>query len=283
MIYEIVEFKNPLRNNIPRKTGSGDAWHVYRRTVSTSSCQFVSDTGTITEAAGTYTKVSFTYRRLAAKAKVTSLAQRRGQSYISVLQNEMEAKLREFKDCEDLKLIQSRSSTSNAWDGLDALIPTTQAVVISSTGAGSLTLKKMDELVDTCAYDPDLIICSKGGRRSLNALLQASQRFVDVVEIKGGAKTISYNGIPVLVTTNIPNTVTFSPSGLTISAWTGGTSTAIYAVDSDYFFMGELTKLTAEVLAKNSTQYDEFEMYTDECPVMGNDKSCAKLLGVLPS
>ena len=282
IVYEVVEYKNPLRNNVPRKQGSGDAWHIYRRTASTSACGFVADTGTLTEAAGSYGKTSFTYRTIGTQAQVTRLAQAQGRSYIDLFQQEMESKLREYKDCEDKQMIQATTATTNAWNGLDALIPTTQAVVISSTGAGSLTLAKMDELLDTCAKNPDIIICSKGGRRALNSLLQANQRFVDTVEIKGGAKAIAYNGVPILVSTNIPNTVSFNPVNKTLDAWTGGTSTVIYAVDTDYFFMGVLTEITVEALAKTTSQNDTFDIYADEVPVIGEDNTCAKLLGVLP-
>ena len=288
VIQQVVEYKNPVFNNIPRKKGAGDGWHVYQRTAATTSALFVNDTQSLSESTGTYAKVDFTYKTIGVQGKVSRLAQAVGQSLSDALANEIEAKANEFKDMYDKAMIRGDHTVgANQFDGIDKLIAgqSGQSVMCYSTAydAHALTTASMDKLIDTCAYNPDLIITSKAGRRALNALMQTNQRFVDTVEIKGGAKTISYNNIPILVSTNIPDTIKAIGSTGTISSWTSGTTTAIYCLDTTYFWMGVLSDVTYKMLDKVSSQYDLFDIYCDSAPVLANPLSCARMLGVIPS
>ena len=280
VIQHIREYKNPLFQNMPRRGGSGDAWYVNRRTPGTTAAQFVADTGSADESTGSYAQAAFSYKTILAKGKVSRRLQAQGRSYEDVLASEIEGKVLDFRDFEDWGYIWGSTGTSsNQFDGLNVLISSTQVVAVTSAAAGDdLTLALMDELVDTCAFEPDLLVSSKAGRRKLNALLQTNQRFVDVVEIKGGAKVISYNNIPVLVSSNVTDTMTYSGTDVTSS--TGGATSAIFALDTTYLWVGELTPLSIEPLGKTSTQYDEFEVYCDEVIVLANTKACAKLAGI---
>jgi hypothetical protein len=280
IIAQIREYKNPLFSNLPRRRGSGDAWYVNRRTPGSTSAQFVGDTDAITEDTGAYTQVTFAYKTIGAKGKVSRRLQAQGRSYTDVLATEIEAKTLDFKDYEDWAYIWgSVSADADQFDGLNTLVSGSQVVAITTaTGGDDLTLEKMDELIDTCAFDPDLLVCSKTGRRKLNGLIQANQRYPNVVEIRGGAKVIAYNDIPLLVSTNITDTMTFS--GTDVTASTGGSTSAILALDTTYLWVAELTPITIEALGKASSQYDEFEIYCDEVVVLSNTLACAKLAGL---
>jgi len=285
IVQEMVEYKNPLRQNLPRKPGSGDGYHLYRRTASTSGCAFVVDTQDFGsyEATGAYGKVSFPYRILGGQAKVTTLAQAQGRTFADLFEQELESKTREFKNCEEKYIIQGDSTVTGQWDGLAKLIPAAQTLWAHDTNyVGNLTLNKMDQSIDQCAFEPDLIITSKAGRRALNSLLVANQRFVDRTEIQGGFRVMTYNDIPVLASTNVPNTLRYDESGKRIISWTGGTSTAFFFVDTEYFFMGILKELGVVPLAITSSQFEAFDMYAFETTVMLNYLACSMLLGVVP-
>lgn len=279
-IQQMVEYKNPIRMNLPRKTGSGAAWYVNRRAAGSTAAEFVNDTDTITEDTGTYTQVTFSFKTIAAQGKVTRFMQAIGRSYTDVLAEEIEAKARDFKDYEEWGLIYGSTSTSSKqFDGLAILIPTSQAIgMTTAAGGASLTLAKMDEAIDKCAGEPDMIIASKRSRRALVSLLQAQQRFVNTVEVQGGFILISYNNIPIYISTRMLNTETFD--GSTVTSHTGGATASIYFVDTEYCFVAELTPITIMPLAKTTSQYDAFDIFTDEVLVMSNYLYSSKLIGI---
>jgi len=279
VLQHIVEFKNPLRQNLPRKRGSGPGWYLNRRVPGTTGAGFVGDKDNINEDQGQYTRVPFLYQTIAAKGKVTRKMQAIGRSYLDILAEEMESRLLEFKDYEDWALFRGNSSTDNQFDGLDILV--TQYVSCSTgTAAGSLTLAKMDEAIDKCSYNPNMIIVSKRSRRALQNLLQQYQRFVNVVEVRGGFKLLAYGEIPIFVSTNIVDTMLLNAGGTAVADYTSGDSSSIYILDTEYVWVGELTPVTVMPLAKTTSQYDDFDIYEDIVPVMGNTKACTKIIGV---
>lgn len=280
VLQHLIEFKNPLRQNLPRKRGSGPSWYLNRRTPGTTGAQFVGDKDTINEDQGSYVRVEFAYKTIAAKGKVTRKMQAVGRSYIDVLAEEIEARAAEFKDYDDWALFRgSSSSDSDEYDGLDILV--TQSVsCATTTSAGPLTLAKLDQAIDTCSGDPNMIIASKRSRRVLNQLLQSYQRFVNVVEVKGGFKVITYNNIPIFTSTNIVDTMLMAAGGASVSAYTGGGASSLYVLDTEFVWVGELTPLTIEPLAKTSSQFDEFDLYCDEALVMANAQKHVKIVGI---
>ena len=68
--------------------------------------------------------------------------------------------------------------------------------------AGEITEAKLQLALDTIEENSgsgvNFIVCSWGVRRALQALFSANKRNVDVMELAGGFKAISYNGIPIV-------------------------------------------------------------------------------------
>ncbi len=68
--------------------------------------------------------------------------------------------------------------------------------------AGDITEAKLQLALDTIEENSgsgvNFIVCSWGVRRALQALFSANKRNVDVMELAGGFKAISYNGIPIV-------------------------------------------------------------------------------------
>lgn len=282
IVGQLVDYKNPLRQNLPRKGGEGSAWIINRRQEGSTGPQWVADTDTINQDQGQYSQHTFTYRTLASSGRVTRKLQAVGRSYANILADEIEARTVEFKDIEDKGVvIGNNTSNANQFDGLKVLIPVSQAIFAGGSGVaagGVLTLSLMDQVVDKAIYDPDMIIGSRKMRRSLNALLQADQRFVDKIEIKGGFKVMSYNDIAIYTSTNAVDTQQFD--GFTVTSETGGTFSSIYVLDSEQIWMGVLTEVSIMPLAKVSSQYDEFDLFVDEALVLRNTLAVAKLIGL---
>ena len=142
-----------------------------------------------------------------------------------------------------------------------------------------MTLEGIDTAIDLNLGNPGLIVTSRTGKRKLNALIQAQQRFVDSIEIRGGFKVMSYNGIPVVASTNIPDTLDVS-SGGTITSLTGGSTTAFFIVDTQEVFMSVLTEVTMMPLARVSSVYEEFDMYMDETLVVRDVRKLSAITGI---
>lgn len=70
------------------------------------------------------------------------------------------------------------------------------------TNLGTLTESAIQTAIDAIELNSgsqvNYIICSFGVRRALQNLLTESKRFVDTLDLAGGYKAISYNGIPVV-------------------------------------------------------------------------------------
>lgn len=285
LVRDIVDYRNPLRMNLPRKQGSGAAWLLNRRSAGSTPASFIADTGDPTEDTSTYTRVTFTYRTISTRGKVTRLAQRIGMSYTDVLAQEIASKAKDFRNYEDFALIRANSGTANQYDGLEVLLDIfsaggvgTQVVAQTTAMLGDqLSLEKLDEAIDKCVGDPDMIICSKAGRRKLKALLQADQRFVNTIEVRGGFKLLDYNGIPVYTSNNVTDTKHFDGTGCVGET---GTTTNFYIVDTSELFVAELTPVTMEMLDKVSSQYDQFDIYGDQVLVMGATNAHSALIGV---
>lgn len=285
ILERMVEYKNPLRQNLPRKPGSGESWKVRRRAApGTTPAAFVDDTDTLVEDEGIYTGKEYKFKTIAAKGKVTRRAQATGKKWLDLFAEELNARVDDFKDYEEYGIIAGSTGVSaKQFDGLRILIPSTQQVIAGGTGTGPLTLALLDETIDKCTGDPDMLIMTKRTRRELNALLQISQRFIDRVEVKGGFKVMAYNDIPVFVSTRVVNTVKVDTNaGVTTagSPYADGNSSSIYVLDTESTFIGELTKLTIQPLAKTTSQFDAFEIFCDEVLVVRNPQKNAKLIGI---
>ena len=179
-IAEIIEYKNPLRQNIPRKQRNSDSWLLNRRTAAAGNtiAQWIADTAEPDIDRGDYTRVTFQFRTILARGKVTRFAKDAGRSYKDLVAEEIEARARAFKNLEETAMFYGDNNANpNEPDGLNDLITGNQRISQGNTlGGDALTLAKIDETLDACAGSLDVIATSKAGKRRINALLQGQQR-----------------------------------------------------------------------------------------------------------
>lgn len=104
-------------------------------------------------------------------------------------------------------------STANpkAFDGLDKLTDASQVVSMGTNGA-SLTLDKLDELLDKIKGGrPDLLLMSKRTHRQLTALARTST-ILNIELDQFGQRIPFYDGIPIGVSDYIPDNQTVGTS-----------------------------------------------------------------------
>jgi hypothetical protein len=279
IIAEIIEYKNPLRQNIPRKQRSSDSWLLNRRSAAAANtvAQWVSDLTEPDIDRSESARVTFQFRTLLARGKVTRFAQDAGRSYKDLLSEEIETRSRAFRDKEELAMFYGATANLEP-DGLNTLITGNQRIAQATTlGGSAFTVAKMDETIDACAGAPDVMITSKSGRRKISAALQSQQRWVDSVEVKGGFRVMSYDEIPVFASTNVLNTFYFDGTN---QLGATGSTTNIFVVDTSEFWVGYMNDVTVTPLSKTSSQFDQFDIYADEAFVMRSTIHHSTLEGV---
>lgn len=274
---------------LDRRPGQGDKAYVNRRTAGTTGAEWVADTTEPTEETGSYAQTNFAFRTLVTRGKVTRKIQATGRSYGDVLATEMIGKAEDFANALENGLVKGdNAANAQQISGLLTLINAQSAQVIANstlTAGGALSLAKLDEAIDSvkgAGTRSDLVIVASFlGSRKLNAALQAQQQFNDVVEIAAGFRVRTYDGIPIIITTEMPNDLTWS--GSSITDFDSGSTTAIAVLNKRYNWIEELTPLTVMPLAKESSQFDQFDMYADLSFVHANTKGAALLGGIAGS
>ena len=77
------------------------------------------------------------------------------------------------------------------------------------TNANTLTQEMIQKAIDVTEENsgsqPNIILCSFGVRRALQKLFASNRCITDVVDLDGGYKAISYNGIPIVADRFCPN------------------------------------------------------------------------------
>jgi len=282
-----------LQAVLPRRAGSGDAEYINRRDAGANGGLWLNDTDSVTEETGTYAQVSFAYKSLVTLGKITRKLQATVRTYADILALEMAAKAEDFANALEIGLVSSNSlgsADAKAPSGFLTLIQSVNSFDMSqvvlnagaTTATAPVSLSKLDEAIDKVkgsAQRGDLVIIgSFAGIRSVNAALQAQQRFNDVTEIAGGFRVRTYDGIPLVVSTAMPNTLQFGTTG--IISGNAGTGTALMVLNTRYNYIAELTPTTVMPIAKTDSQFDQFDMFWDGVGVLSNTKGAALLTQV---
>lgn len=270
---------------LPRRPGSGNAAYINRRTPG-AAADWVADTASITEATGTVAQASFPYKTLATRGRVTRALQAKGRSYGDILAGEIVGRAGDFSETFEAGLVAGDVAVdADQFNGLITLAQATASQIVLQTTAGAgdaLTLEKLDEAIDvvkgSASRQDCVIVASFKGRRLLNGLLQAQQQFNEMVEVGAGFRVRSYDGIPLITSSEMPDVLTFS--GAKVTAYSGAATTAILVLNTRYVQIEELTPMTVMPLAKTDSQFDEFDMFWDGTLVVDNPLGLSILAGI---
>jgi hypothetical protein len=272
VLQELIEVNNPLRQNLPRKPGSGSEWILNQRTSRGAGGAFVDDTDEPTETQASYVQKKFPYKTIIQRGKVTRKLQAVGKSILDIEAEEVDNALQAIRDAEENAIINGDSAVNpKQFNGMRKLIPSGQ-VVIAGTNGAPLSLELLDAAIDLNRGNPNMLVMSKKANRKLNALLQVQQRFVDTVEVKGGFRVQVYNGIPIFRSIFISETQVQG---------TANNCTDIFILDTSAVWVGELTPLKMTRLAQKSSQFSEFDIFEDITLVLANDIKASRLAGVI--
>lgn len=94
-------------------------------------------------------------------------------------------------------------SEPRSFDGLQGRLTGSQLIDMgSSNGGDTLTLPKLDELIDAVQGGPDVLFMNKTMRRKVNALIRAAGQATETVSDSFGRMINAYAGIPIGVIEN---------------------------------------------------------------------------------
>lgn len=300
-IANLVNYRNPLRMNIPRRTpGSAgqSAAIITRRTPGNTPAEFKADTSEPTEDTGVPAQVSFTYRTVIGRMKITRLAQLIGRSYVDVFNSEAGFKTEAFRNFEEKWIIAGDNAVSAVeWDGINKLVPSGQVFKMTSTiGAQeAVTERALREVIDACRgaspvfHDSEgrpssALLTSDGGGREMDALISSRQRLNDVqVVVNGGFRMTAYDNLPIFRTNTfgsaIHNNGSTKPSQAELLGSTGG-STVMYCLNFEELWFEELEGFNVVPLARTSSQFDQADLREVGVPVLRNTESISMLTAI---
>jgi hypothetical protein len=298
----LANYRNPLRMNIPRRsptTAGQSAAIVTRHTPGDTPGEFVLDTDSLTEDTGTPAQVSFTYRTIAGRMKITRLAQLIGRSYVDVFDQEARFKAEDFRNFEEKYIIAGDSAiNSKEWDGINKLVPSAQLVKATETvgAAEALTERLLRQTIDLCkgaspvymdeGQPSAAILTSEGGGREADALIASRQRINDTeVTVRGGFRMTSYDKLPIFRTSTFGSAIwhlNSKPSQATLLGTTGS-STVYYVLNFDELWFEELEPFNFVPLARVDSQYDQADLRETGVVVLRDTTAISMLAGVLVS
>ncbi|MCH7812213.1 MAG: phage major capsid protein [Chloroflexi bacterium] len=206
---------------------------TYNRENVAASASFFNVGDTWTEDTPTFTQQTATLKILGGDADIDNflLATRSNIQDLEAAVIQLKAKAVQQK-FDDTFINGDTVADAKSFDGIDKLTTSGQTVSMGTNG-GTLTLTKLDELVDLVKPGrPDLLLMSKRSRRTMNELAR-SGNFVQTDRNEFGQMVQFYDGIPIGISEHISD------------AQTVGTSTDTSTVYAVQFGEGGLAGLTS--------------------------------------
>lgn len=284
VVTSLVLRHHGVTSELDHRPGTGNAAYVNRRTNRTPAGEWLPDTSEPGVVGSTYTQAQFNYCTYVSRGRVTRKLQATGRAYADIMAMEMMFAVEDHADGLENAYVQGNTAANaNQCNGLLTLINAVPGQVVANTTAtaGAIpSLDKLDEAIDLTVGDmgDKVIFVSQKGSRRINASLQAQQQFNDVVEVQAGFRVRTYDGIPIIKTTQMPDTLTWTGSAIT--AFTGGATTAAVIVNKRHVWIEDLTSTSVMPLAKTSSQFDQFDIFTDTALVYHNTLGATILGGI---
>jgi len=294
LLQQLSNLQLGARTQLRRIPGAGTAYQTPNRTVSNTLAEFVADGSAPTEDSGTWSYDTWSYKTLATRIKVTRKARAQGAQWGDLLASEAINKAEDFNKQEEVAIFQGDTvhslPTANGFNGLLTLVGAVSGQTVANTTANAgdvLSTQQLDTTIRKVRGRENKanlrIFASETGHILLNTVLQVTQQFTNQAMVQAGFVVETYNGIPIVESSGIPDTLVWNGTDARVTKWTTGSTTAIVVVNLTHVYMVVLTPVTMEQVAVTTAQYTEYEMYTDEVLVFDNSYGAAILGGIIVS
>jgi hypothetical protein len=243
-VVETIVKDSPVLQRLPFIEIVGNGL-TYNRENSLPNIDFYDVGDTWTESTPTFTQVTANLKIMGGDADVDNFlkATRSNIQDLETAVVELKAKALQQK-FEETFIYGDSSVNAKQYDGLKKIINTgsagSQVIAMGATG-GTLTLSKLDELIDAVkGGKPDMLLMSRRSRRKINALIRAAGGMTDTDRDQWGNFVQLWDGVVIGVNDWILDTHVLS--GSVETATIGGTCSTIYAIQ---FGEGALCGLTS--------------------------------------
>ena len=232
-VIETIAAESPVLQRLPFIEITGNGLTYNRENVSPTAAFY--DVGdTWTEDTPTFTQVTATLKVMGGDADIDNFLKSTRSDVQDLEAAIVQLKARAVQTLFDTTFVSGNAvANPKSFDGIDRLCVAGQTVSMGVNG-GSLTLAKLDELVDAVkGGKPDMLLMSRRSRRSLNILARASGSFLEADRDEFGQMLQFYDGIPIGINDYISD------------AQTVGSSTDCSVIYGMQFGEGALMGLTA--------------------------------------
>jgi hypothetical protein len=207
-VIETIAQESPVLQRLPFAEIVGNGLTYNRENVSPTAAFY--DVGdTWSEDTPTFTQVTATLKVMGGDADVDNFLRNTRSNVQDLEAAVVQLKAKAVQGLFDTTFINGNVSTNaKSFEGLDRLCVAGQTVSMGTNGA-TLTLAKLDELVDTVkGGKPDLLLMSRRTRRGLNVLARTSGTFLEADRDEFGQMVQFYDGIPIGINDYISDALT---------------------------------------------------------------------------
>ena len=231
-VIETITNESPVLQVLPFIEIVGNGL-TYNRENTTGSAAFFGVGDTWSESTPTFTQQTASLKILGGDADIDNFLKETRSNLQDLEAAVVQLKAKAVQETFDNTFINGDTATdANAFDGLDKLTTGGQVASMGTNGA-TLTLEKLDELIDTVkGGKPHMLLMSRRSRRTLNTLAPNSG-LLEAAPNQFGQMIQYYDGIPTGINDYISD------------AQTVGTSTDCSTIHTAQYGEGSLVGLTS--------------------------------------
>jgi len=251
---------------------------TYNRESTAATASFYDVGDTWTESTPTFTQITAALKIMGGDADIDNYLMATRSNIQDLEAAVIELKAKAVRDLFEETFISGDSvANPKAFDGIDVVCESSQTLSMGVNG-GSLTLDKLDELVDTVkGGKPELMLMSRRSRRIINKLARTAGTLLETDRDQFGQMVQFYDGIPIGISDYIADDQTV------------GTSNDCSTIYGSQFGEGALAGLTGPgslqvervgSLEEKDASRSRIKWYTSIA--LFNTLKLAKLAGVRP-
>ncbi len=232
-VIETIIKDSPILQRIPFIEIVGNGL-TYNREATAPTAGFFDVGDTWTESTPTFTQQTVTLKIMGGDADIDNFLIATRSNLQDLQSAVVQLKAKAVQQLFEQTFITGDATTNpKEFDGLDELTDPAQELSMGTDG-GSLTLDKLDELIDTVkGGKPDLFLMSRRSRRIINKLARTAGSFLETDRDEFGQMLQFYDGIPI------------GPSDYIADDQTQGTSSDCSTIYTFQMGEGALVGLTA--------------------------------------
>lgn len=281
ILNNLMYFQNPLRANIQRKFWGGGKYTKREATQGAKTAAYVATGVAFAESKTTRAKVDYPYKTMGTQMTIAQDQLDDGVPWLDVWMEELQLGIDVFRDIEDY-YITVGDCTATDPDGLYRQITSGQTVLnTNGSGGDAIDLVRLDKCIDTVkgvGIAANMALMNLPMRRELQYQMGQAQQWMNIVKVDGGFLLMSYNGVPIFISTNIGQLQNFN--GTCNAAETGGHSTMIMVLDKNFFNVYYNREVYMQPLGLVSSQYTSADLRMRGVPVLRNTNKASMLIGI---